>query len=107
MKMGLQNDGGELPFNVLHQFIGAHGLVVCYLLKDGELSLDELSQKLGDAVNREVRPHSIKPKLKNLLLHDIVQSDHRGQVGFYTLTDKGKDLIIVLQDLVDWGLEWD
>ncbi len=56
-----------------------------------------------------INPRTLSQRLDDLEAHDIITKEHFSEVPpriEYTLTQKGRDLIPVLQQMADWGTRY-
>ena len=77
------------------------GTIICMLAMDGTLRFSELQRKIG-----EITPRILSKQLKELesdgMVERTVVPDRKVKVE-YSLTDKGRSILPVLESLAIWG----
>lgn len=67
-------------------------------LASDSMGFCELQKSVGD-----INPRTLSQRLDDLEQHGIVAKDDSGARPLYGLTDKGMDLVPVLQQMAAWG----
>ena len=77
------------------------GTIICMLAQDGTLRFSALQRKIG-----EITPRILSKQLKELesdgMVERTVVPDRKVKVE-YSLTDKGRSILPVLESLAIWG----
>jgi DNA-binding HxlR family transcriptional regulator len=80
-------------------------LVIIHRLHDKPMGFNELKNAVGD-VSAKILSQSLSDLQENGIVNRRVFSESPVRVE-YKLTEKGRDLRPVLQELYDWGRRWD
>ena len=87
--------------DTLHLLSGKHGPAILHCLTVGELHFLELQRAVA-GISRKVLTDQLRVFEENGLVARIPKQDARSRVG-YSLTDKGRALGGILDQLLDWN----
>lgn len=77
------------------------GTIICMLAKDGTLRFSELQRKIGEITSRILSKQLKELEADGMITRNVIPE---GKVKVeYTLTDKGRSIIPVLESLARWG----
>ena len=77
------------------------GTIICMLAKDGTLRFSELQRKIGEITSRILSKQLKELEADGMITRKVIPE---GKVKVeYTLTDKGRSIIPVLESLARWG----